>query len=191
MNVGRYYIFVLLLLMMMSCRQQDFAISSFAFEFNGRNLIVSLERVNDTLSIIKTHSSKPGMPEEESLWPLPYPVFRFDCADITGDKIPEIAVGVIKPTHFDPQPKKRLFLFKLFDSTFVRPLWLGSQLSHPLVDFKLKEGSNGYFIRSMEEEENGHFLLVDYTWKSFAPEWKNYVKRDLDKETAEILLYEN
>lgn len=74
-----------------------------------------------------------------SRWKLAYPVYRFEVADLTGDSVPDIAVGVIKRTrYFKNGDGKRLFLFKLFDGKYIRPLWLGSKVAHHLEDFSLE-----------------------------------------------------
>ena len=50
---------------------------------------VRLERVNDSLHVLR-HSIG-GIPVSE--WELPYPVYRMEGGDLTGDGVPEIAVG--------------------------------------------------------------------------------------------------
>ena len=54
-----------------------------------------MERIHDSLYILH-HLIDVG----QSSWELPYPVYRFDCGDLTGDSCPEIAVGVIKATRY-------------------------------------------------------------------------------------------
>ena len=72
-----------------------------------------------------------------SVWKLPYPVYQFDYGDVTGDGMPEIIVWVIKPTRFDPKPDKRLFIYRIADEAYIRPLWLGSRVAQPLEDFRV------------------------------------------------------
>ena len=69
-------------------------------------------------------------------WPLPYPVYRFQTGDINGDGRTDVLVGVIKSTRYDPQVARRLFIFMVYKDRYIRPLWMGSRLSHPLVDFR-------------------------------------------------------
>ena len=58
----------------------------------------SIETVNDSLNYLtlKTDSTT-------DKWPLPYPVYRLDTADVNGDGRTEALVGVIKSTRFYPQ----------------------------------------------------------------------------------------
>ncbi len=69
-----------------------------------------MERIHNSLYVL--HHLIGGI--EQSSWELSYPVYRFDCGNLTGDSCPEIAVGVIKTTRHDPTRDKRLFLFKLY-----------------------------------------------------------------------------
>ena len=69
-----------------------------------------MERIHNSLYVL--HHLIGGI--GQSSWELSYPVYRFDCGDLTGDSCPEIAVGVIKTTRHDPTRDKRLFLFKLY-----------------------------------------------------------------------------
>ncbi len=118
-----------------------------------------------------------------SVWPLRYPVYRFDCADVDGDGIADIAVGVIKSTRFDSSVSKRLFLFRLFDG-YVRSMWLGSRMAQPLVDFALIKTTNPALIRTVEEEGDGSFLVAEYQWKSFGPVFVRYLKRNISEDEA-------
>lgn len=104
-------------------------------EGNKRN--IRIERYNDSLYVVQ-HTEAENLLSE---WKLPYPVYRFDCGDLTGDGIPEIAVGVIKPTRYFPLPDKRLFIFKLYKGKLIRPLWMGSRVARPLEDFRIVRDS--------------------------------------------------
>ena len=44
-----------------------------------------MERIHDSLYIL--HHLIDGV--GQSSWELPYPVYRFDCGDLTGDSCPE------------------------------------------------------------------------------------------------------
>lgn len=52
---------------------------------------IRLEHIHDSLSVLRHFIDG----TEVSEWELPYPVYRFDCGDLTGNGTPEIAVGVI------------------------------------------------------------------------------------------------
>lgn len=116
-------------------------------EGNKRN--IRIERYNDSLYVMRHTEAGKLL----SKWELPYPVYRFDCGDLTGNGIPEIAVGVIKPTRYFPLPDKRLFLFKLYKGRHIRPLWMGSRVARPLEDFRIIRDSIP--ARILTTEKNG------------------------------------
>ena len=181
-NLFKYFLF-LPLLFVLACQKKN---NTFKFVFDNRKIEVSLVKIQD--SIFEIHSK---MIYNDSVtvstWRLNYPVYRFDCADITGDGLPEIAVGVVKSTRYDPIVRKRLFLFKLYDTCYVRPLWLGSRVSFPLVDFRLMESKNGQRIRAIEQESDNQFAVAEYCYKTFGLEWIRYIKRGITKQEAETL----
>ena len=77
-----------------ACTDKD---SCFSYSFeNGLKGEIRLEHIHDSLSVLRHFIDG----TEVSEWELPYPVYRFDCGDLTGDGTPEIAVGVIKPTRY-------------------------------------------------------------------------------------------
>lgn len=129
----------------------------------GEKRVISLECVNDSLYIL--HHTVNGTSVSD--WKLPYPVYRFECGDLTGDGIPEIAVGVIKPTRYFPRPEKRLFLFKLYKERWIRPLWLGSRLARPLMDFQMVRDSVPARILTTERKADGSFVQALYRQEGF------------------------
>lgn len=152
----------------------------------GDILEVSLEQYTDsTYGIMMTVNNK-----KHNDWPLPYPVYRWDYGDVTGDGIPDIAVGVIKPTRFDPKPDKRLFLFRITDKNYIRPLWLGSRVAQPLEDFRITKADHPGLIRTIEKEKSGNFLVAEYAWRGFGLEFKRYVEREIQLQKAQKLMKE-
>ena len=111
---------------------------------------VSLNKESDSLYVIHLNTDQPS----HSVWKLPYPVYQFDYGDVTGDGMPEIIVGVIKPTRFDPKPDKRLFIRE-----------------HTLV-----------LIRTVERERSGKFLIAEYAWRGFGLDFKGYLKRETEEK---------
>jgi hypothetical protein len=156
----------------------------FEFEIAGKKIVLSLMKIQDTIFDIQAEVCNRNGTTTQSVWRLDYPVYRFDCADINGDGIPEIAVGVVKSTRFDSDVHKRLFLFKLFDTCYVRPLWLGSKVSLPLVDFKLIDNGKEQRIRTIEQEDENSFVIAEYECKTFGVGWLAYLKRGLGLEEA-------
>lgn len=153
-------------------------------EIDGNKLVVSLVSLTDSTYSLQMNVNG----EYHSEWSLNYPVYRFDYGDITGDGIPEIAVGVIKPTRFDPKPDKRLFLFRITNDFYIRPLWLGSRVSQPLADFRLSHESDSVYIRTMEREQSGKYLVARYYWKGFGILFKDYIEREVTENRAQLLL---
>ena len=120
--------------------------SLFAYSTADGRGELRLVGVNDSTHIIR-HEVYGSVADE---WQLAYPVFRFDCGDLTGDGLPEVAVGVVKPTRYWPQPDRRLFIFHLFHGRLIRPLWLGSRVGGRLVDFCFERDSVPAMVHTWE-----------------------------------------
>ena len=102
--------------------------------------------------------------------------------------MPEIIVGVIKPTRFDPKPDKRLFIYRIADEAYIRPLWLGSRVAQPLENFKVIREHTPVLIRTMERERSGKFLIAEYAWGGFGLDFKEYLKRETEEKEAKRIL---
>ena len=109
-------------------------------------------------------------------WKLDYPVYRFTCGDMTGDSIPEVLVGTIKATRYRPEKDKRLFIFHLYKGQFIRPLWLGSRVGCPLIDFKVETDSMPNLVHTWERKDNGDTIEALYQLKGFG---LKYVRQPL------------
>jgi hypothetical protein len=158
--------------------------TTYEARINDRSIKVRLEQKTDSSSVLTLTVDN----QIKSSWALEYPVYRFDFGDVTGDGVPEIAVGVIKPTRFDPRPAKRLFLFKITENYYIRPLWLGSRTGQPLVDFRIIQKENENLIRTIERERNGNYLLAEYRWRGFGPEFIQYIEREISPDTSQKIL---
>ena len=88
----------------------------------------------------------------------PYEVFAMETGDVNGDGHTDICLGIIKPTPFDPVLKKRLFIFQI-DRDFIRPLWLGSRLTHPLETFVVLQGQGKQRVRSVERQDARQYYV--------------------------------
>lgn len=143
---------------------------------------LSLIKDNDSLFYvqIKTDSSI-------NRWKLPYPVYHFQTGDINNDGLEEILVGVVKTTRFDPVIGNRLFIFKNYNG-LVRPLWLGSRLGQPIVNFKFVKTNAGSRVRSIEQEKSGKYLVAEYKWRKFGLEFTQYISREIQIDQAMIEL---
>ena len=176
-----FFISVLLAVNFCSCKG-DF--NTYTSKVNGNEIEVRLEKHSDSLYDIKLIVN--GI--LNSTWELKYPVYRFDFGDVTGDNIPEIGVGVTKTTRFDPKLDKRLFLFRITDDYYIRPLWLGSRVAQPLTDFRIIENDSTGFIRTIEREKSGKYLTANYCWRGFGLHFTNYIEREIDEKQARKLM---
>ncbi|MDR2841347.1 MAG: nuclear receptor-binding factor 2 [Paludibacter sp.] len=120
-------------------------------------------------------------------WRIHYPVYHFECEDINNDGVPEIAVGVIKHTRYDSISRKRLFIFKLYEGKYIRPLWLGSRVSYPLVDFRIVGKSGDKYFRTIEQNGENSFVVAEYRLDAFGLKWLRYVQENIDSKTAKKL----
>lgn len=175
-----YFSFFIFLYFLFSCNKEE---DRFKTQINNQDVEVQLEQVSDSLYKLKLWIND----SLNSTWPLKYPVYRFDHGDITGNGT-AIAVGVIKSTRFDPKPDKRLFLFKITDNYYIRPLWLGSRVGQPLEDFRIMNRQKPALIRTIEKEKNGTFLVAEYKWRGFGLEFIHYIQRESTIEEAQKLL---
>lgn len=123
-------------------------------------------------------------------WKLPYPVYRFETGDMNGDGSIDALVGVEKTTRFDTVMGKRIFMFQNRDGK-VRPLWLGSRLGQPIVDFTVVCEDGNTYLRSLEQERDGKYLVADYCWDSFGVKFIRYICREFDFESAKEFLVFN
>jgi len=111
-----------------------------------------------------------------SRWPLPYPVYRTDHGDLTGNGEHEIAVGVIKSCRHWKQVGNRLFIFKLYNGELIRPLWLGSRTGYKLLDFRIERDSTPARIITTEySEADSATLRLQYRIKGFGISFERYI----------------
>ncbi|WP_367584875.1 hypothetical protein [Aquimarina sp. 2304DJ70-9] len=143
-----------------------------------------LTKEHDSLYYLKISSGK-----HSDRWKLPYPVYQFHTGDIDNNGTDDALIGVIKSTRFDSTSDKRLFIFKNYKG-LVRPLWLGSRLSQPLVNFGCYQDKDGTYIRSIEREKSGKYLVAEYKWRKFGLEFIRYLRREIDSTTALTFLEE-
>ena len=130
---------------------------------------------------LQSYQKTDGRDSLISTWTLPYPVYRFDCGDVNEDGQRDIMVGVEKATRFDSTVRKRLFIFKLFEG-HIRPLWLGSSVSHPLVDFAFVKENSHSRILTVEHHPDGTYLLGLYRWRGFGLSFERYVAQGIATE---------
>lgn len=96
----------------------------------------------------------------------PYKIFKLETGDIDGDGQTDICIGIVKPTPFDSAMRRRLFIFQI-ESDYIRPLWLGSRLICPLVNFKVVPRENGVSHVIAIEQESRKYRVSEYKWGTF------------------------
>lgn len=160
-----------------ACQQEE---KIFKTQIKNKNISVALVQHSDSLSVLKLFVND----SLNSTWELRYPVYQINFGDVNNDSIPEIIVGTIKATRYDPKIDKRLFIFKITDDYYIRPMWMGSRVSQPLVDFSLKEQYPISKIRTIEKEEDETFLVAEYRWRGFGLEFIEYIHRHISIDEA-------
>lgn len=94
--------------------------------------------------------------------------WKVQTADVDGDGIKEISIGVYKTTKFHSVLSKRPFIYN-WDGKEVSPKWLGSRLSRPFEDYVFCDIDNDKMdeIVSAEALQDGRKALNSYKWKGF------------------------
>lgn len=160
----RAFTFLLLLTVASLAKAAPLQFQSHCYQrMDGKQATISIVQIHDSLSVMR-YTVEDSICSE---WELRYPVYQFCCHDLNDDGIPEIAVGVIKSTRYSPEKAKRLFIFKLYDEDVIRPLWLGSRVSHKLEDFTLEERDGKAVVHTHETASDGTPLQMLYYLKGF------------------------
>lgn len=94
--------------------------------------------------------------------------WKVQTADVDGDGVREISIGVYKTTVFHPVMAKRPFVYG-WDGKEIYSKWLGSRLSKPFDDYIFTDidGDRMDEIVAIELREDGEKLLNSYKWKGF------------------------
>lgn len=109
------------------------------------------------------------------VWTLRDSLYRFDCGDVTGDSLPEILVGVVRATRYRPERDRRLFIFKLYRGELIRPLWLGSRVGLPLVDFRVERDSLPAMVHTWERRPDSTLVEAVYRYQGFGLKFVRYL----------------
>lgn len=133
---------------------------------------VWLENETDTSYMLKL--SVEGR-EMDSI-PIPYPVYRLELADLSGDGIPEVCLGVENRTRYWHEKAKRIHIYKLYHRRYIRPLWLGSRIGHPLEDFEICRDSVPAYIHTHEMDKEGNKIESLYRLQGFGLKFDKYMK---------------
>lgn len=121
--------------------------------------------------------------DEFTPYPIKWPVYRLELGDVNQDKKPDALIGVIKETPYDSVMRRRLFIYTVEENHW-KPLWLGSRVSQPLVDFHLFPKGGEMLVKTIEKEQNGLYLLAEYRFGNFGLNFSQYLERDLTQSEA-------
>ena len=111
---------------------------------------------------------------------IPFPLYRAVLADLDGDGIPELLLGVVKATRFDRHVRRRLFVYAIRNGA-LRSVWLGSRVAMPLRDFAVLRRNGSPMLATLERERNGRSAIGMWTWTSFGPRFVTYEARSLSR----------
>lgn len=98
--------------------------------------------------------------------------WKLEIADVDGDGLREVVVGVWKKSPKDPVMAKRVFVYS-WNGKRLMPKWLGSRLGRRFDDFALADvNSDGWDeLAALEIGKNGKHRVALYRWKSFGFDW--------------------
>ena len=120
----------------------------------------------------------------ESVRPLGFPVYQLAQGDVDNDGCPDLLVGPVKTTHFDPTMRRRLFVYRLARGR-TTPRWLGSQVVYRLQYFKAVRAASGHtYVRTIEQEPNGKYCIGHYSWRGFGLMLDTFTARNLTLDEA-------
>jgi hypothetical protein len=89
-------------------------------------------------------------------------------AELDGDSLPEVGVGVYKTSRFDPVLRRRLFVFDWTAGDTLIPKWLGSRLAYPFTSFMFQPAGQGRSrLVTTETHRRGGVRCVAYDWNGF------------------------
>lgn len=137
---------------------------------NKNELVMILKRPGDEygkslviVSLQKDRGNRIQVYDMKNLNP-----WRVHIADVDGDGIKELSIGVYKKARLDPVMAKRPFLYAWNGKT-IYPKWLGSRLSRPFDDYVFCDVNDDSVdeLISVELADNGSKLINVYRWKSF------------------------
>jgi len=97
-----------------------------------------------------------------------YNPWSLQIADVDGDDIDEIAVGVTKSTHNLHFPHRTLFIMR-FDGHEIRRKWTGSTMGRPLLEFCFspKQKGKSQYLFTLEKRLDGRIALSANSWTGF------------------------
>ncbi len=104
-----------------------------------------------------------------------HPIYRLEGADLNGDGIPEICIGVENSTRYWRQKARRIHIYQLYHGRYIRPLWLGSRVGHTLLDFEICTDSMPARIHTYETDRQGNGIESVYRLCGFGLQFERYI----------------
>jgi len=175
-------LFVSAIILIVSCKQ-DSLNQKITISQGDTIISVFLEKKSTSSFILHAETFVHTHKIKSSTFTLPYPIYHFETGDIDNNGIPDIAIGVIKPTYYDSVSRKRPFFFKISQG-YIRPLWQGSRLAHPLENFRIKHTKTTNYLQSIEMERDGTFMVAKYVWNGFGFRFITYLCRNKNRNEA-------
>lgn len=118
----------------------------------------------DTLAAYEPGKTKPFYERDMT----DFGPWKVQAADVDGDGIHEISIGVYKTSRFHPVMAKRPFIYN-WDGSGISPKWLGSRLSRPFSDYIFadidKDGADE--LIASEYDRDGSMVITSYDWNGF------------------------
>jgi poly-gamma-glutamate synthesis protein (capsule biosynthesis protein) len=93
-----------------------------------------------------------------------YNAWKIEVSDLDNDSLPELIVGVIKPTRYYSNIEKRIFVFNAEDD-YIYPKWLGSKIGDEVLDFSVTRDNKILIVHKLKNE--AAYTLSSYKWNGF------------------------
>lgn len=107
--------------------------------------------------------------------------WKVRLGDLNNDGIIEIVVGVWKKVYTEKKYRRRLFIYSLWRDN-LKPIWLSSSLSSPLLDFELLDinNDNRDELIALELQRNKLKRIAVYYLGYFGLNYYKSLKRNLN-----------
>ncbi|MDJ0365622.1 CapA family protein [Hymenobacter sp. H14-R3] len=120
----------------------------------------------------------------ETMLALGFPVYRLAQGDVDNDGRPDLLVGPVKRTPLDKVVRRRLFVYRLDSSGYLRPRWRGSRLMFNILYFKALSKQGRTYVQTIEQEPSGRYCIALYHWQGFGLVLDRFLARGLARAGA-------